>query len=702
MNYFYIQAILTASLGGVLYGYDMGVISGALPLLSSYFQLTTSQEEWIVSLLYFGGGVGAASGGFLCDWFGRKFAIMFTDVMFGIGAFLLYSAQSVESVLVGRFVVGWAVAVSGIADVVYLHEISSVWDGVDIVCEKNRTENHITGVPHEDSAVVESEDGEIENKHNVRSVGGRGSVVSVNEACISLGFLLAFGVAYGLGDQQSQNTGEQPSDAWRMMFGFGGMLAALQFIGMLCMPESPVWLHEKGRSNEAMSARNKIRGTVGASENRETGMRHRGISGGTSIELPSLHMRSTSVNQMQSRGSSSSLTSSRSETLDQPAPSFAADQPQSMLRNERCLEWLVYLVTKITTSPSRIKTNFRRMKENLAPYKKQSIIAFFLAVSQQFCGHPSVLSYAHEMFAMLNQPSHSGQTSNAANDSSNGSNIDVIAIELTVGIGVLKFLTTCIVIMYVEKGGRRSWLLSGMTCILISLTFLIVAFIDHGDKGIGYDTDNMEQLHSSSFRNNLGIVGIYGIAVGYAAGYGPLTWLITSELFPSSIRGRALGFATVATYMAAGLVSNTFLSLQTDIGISACFALYWIATIISIVFVWLGVPDTGSEKTPEEIERVLNEMWIWKCSSHNSRRPIFVCANFTSGETVSFSRTFWRYVSYDSQKDSHDNNLRASPDASMGGENAGISPLPIPSSPAPHSGLIPRRSCSANRTKEIV
>jgi len=80
MNTFYIQAIFTASLGGVLFGYDLGVIAGALPPLSAYFQLTPSQEEWVVSLLYFGGGVGAASGGFLCDWFGRKFSIMFTDV----------------------------------------------------------------------------------------------------------------------------------------------------------------------------------------------------------------------------------------------------------------------------------------------------------------------------------------------------------------------------------------------------------------------------------------------------------------------------------------------------------------------------------------------------------------------------------------------------------------------------------------------
>jgi MFS family permease len=58
----------------------MGVISGSLPLLSLYFNLTTSEEDWIVSLLYFGGGVGAATGGFICDWLGRKFAILITDV----------------------------------------------------------------------------------------------------------------------------------------------------------------------------------------------------------------------------------------------------------------------------------------------------------------------------------------------------------------------------------------------------------------------------------------------------------------------------------------------------------------------------------------------------------------------------------------------------------------------------------------------
>jgi MFS family permease len=187
MKTVYVQAILTASVGGILYGYDMGVISGALPSLAAYFELTSIQQEWIVALLYFGGGVGAATGGFACDLFGRKRAILITDVMFFIGAVLLFGAQSVSALMVGRFVVGWAVAVSAIADVAYLHEISSVWEEKDEIMkvsfnnESQEGENNITS-------------NRLRQEHSqVSSVGGRGSVVSVNEACISLGFLLAYG-----------------------------------------------------------------------------------------------------------------------------------------------------------------------------------------------------------------------------------------------------------------------------------------------------------------------------------------------------------------------------------------------------------------------------------------------------------------------------------------------------------------------------
>lgn len=126
ISWFIVQITVIASIGGILFGYDLGVISGALPQLSTTFTLTSQQQESAVSILYVGGGIGAAVGGTLCDSIGRKRTILVTDVVFVIGAIMLWIAPTFAWILIGRVVVGFGVAVSGIADVSYLHEIAPV------------------------------------------------------------------------------------------------------------------------------------------------------------------------------------------------------------------------------------------------------------------------------------------------------------------------------------------------------------------------------------------------------------------------------------------------------------------------------------------------------------------------------------------------------------------------------------------------
>lgn len=329
--------------------------------------------------------------------------------------------------------------------------------------------------------------------------------------------------------------------------------------------------------------------------------------------------------------------------------------------------------------------------EIFAPYKRQCAIAFFLAASQQFCGHPSVLNFSAELFTMLRQ---SGDQYAGTDASSGNGQEDMAATKLTVGIGLLKFLTTCIVIMCIEKGGRRSWLLAGISCILISLTFLCIAFINCDDEDIGNSSGSLHQHPSSSLMNGLGIIGIYGVAIGYAASFGPLTWLITSELFPSPIRGRALGFATIITYMAAGLVSRTFLSIQKGIGLAGCFALYWMATFFALLFVLLGIPDTGGDKSPEEIERELDDMRIWGGRRHFSRCPSLSRRRLSrSGDRPSTSS--WTSVGSHSAKSYA---TCEPPDPPLDVSDTSTSSPKIASA---HSVLTPRRSISIT-TKEIT
>jgi len=457
--------------------------------------------------------------------------------------------------VIGRIVVGFAVAVSGIADVAYLSEIASVWDEDD-----GRTQLNL------DQQVVEEEG----NVHR-RAGRSRGSVVSVNEACISIGFLISYGVAHALEGVSSTNEG------WRYMFGVGGIFAFLQFLGMHCLPESPVWLESKGRFQESETAKYRIRGISQRRFSRRTTLDASPVS---SVSYPSSLHNTTSVN----------------EELN---PSRLADC---------CFRMLVNL----SSIPAQLRLQFRSLRDDILPYKRQFVISIWLSSFQQFCGHPSVLNYSAELFALLD-----------------GGRTDA-STEHIFGIGILKVVTTLFVIVFIEKTSRKVWLLSGCLCILVSLSFLCIAFIGHTDQSIAGSVE----LQSTYFslKNKLGIAGINGVAIGYACSFGPLTWLITSEIFDPFIRGRALGLSTIVSYLAAGLVSRTFLSLHNAIGLSGTFLLYLLATFLSICFIHLGIPDT-SEKTPNEINCELDAMWLYGCIKGRRRKEKCIPSKYgTNGE----------------------------------------------------------------------
>ncbi len=204
-------AAITA-LGGLLFGYDTGVVSGALLFLRTQFGgLSEFQLELVTSLLLVGAMVGALAAGRLSGWIGRRPTIMITAAVFVLGVLLAAVTPTYPVLLIARFVIGLAVGSSSMAVPLYIGEIAP---------------------PR-----------------------FRGGLVSLNQLAITLGILISYLVDYGLAS----------SGDWRLMFGLAAIPAVLLFGGILTQRESPYWLIERGRDDEARSVLARLRppGEVG-------------------------------------------------------------------------------------------------------------------------------------------------------------------------------------------------------------------------------------------------------------------------------------------------------------------------------------------------------------------------------------------------------------------------------------------------------
>jgi sugar porter (SP) family MFS transporter len=204
----YVAATL-AALNGLLFGFDTGVISGAFLYIQDAFAMSSFVESVVVSGALAGAAVGAAIGGRLADRWGRRRLILVGGGVFFVGSLLMAVAPTVEVLILGRLIDGVAIGFASIVGPLYISEISPP---------------------------------EI-----------RGSLVSLNQLAITSGILVSYFVNYAFADGALLELAQSvvPAANWRWMLG-AGMVPALVLIGaMLFMPESPRWLVERGREDDA-------------------------------------------------------------------------------------------------------------------------------------------------------------------------------------------------------------------------------------------------------------------------------------------------------------------------------------------------------------------------------------------------------------------------------------------------------------------
>jgi len=196
---------LIAALGGLLFGFDTGVISGALLFIIPDFHLGPAAQGFVVSVVTLGALTGALLGGAAADAVGRRPTNIAGGAAFILGSLVSAAAPDVATLIVGRFVIGIAIGLSSVAAPLYIAELAPA--------------------------------------------RRRGTLVSLFQLAVTVGILASYLIDGMLA----------PTQAWRTMLGVAVIPGAALVFGMLPMPESPRWLIKHGRAAEAEAVLRRVR-----------------------------------------------------------------------------------------------------------------------------------------------------------------------------------------------------------------------------------------------------------------------------------------------------------------------------------------------------------------------------------------------------------------------------------------------------------
>src|SRR5437868_2807380 len=124
LNSYVLLIASIAAMGGLLFGFDTGVISGALPFLKQYWNLSSSSMEWLTTSVLLGAVIGAITSGRLSDIFGRKKMIIINAIIFSAGAMGCAIAKSLSLLIVMRLIIGFAIGITSYVVPMYIAEMS--------------------------------------------------------------------------------------------------------------------------------------------------------------------------------------------------------------------------------------------------------------------------------------------------------------------------------------------------------------------------------------------------------------------------------------------------------------------------------------------------------------------------------------------------------------------------------------------------
>ena len=387
--------------------------------------------------------------------------------------------------------------------------------------------------------------------------GQRGSLVSLKEAFIVGGILLGYLIGFATLHLEG---------AWRCLYAAAGLPALGLLVGAILVPETPRFLDNAGQRDPAAAARRRILGldpllalprlpTIKIKiKIREHAIDLDGDDDDDddddadgSSNLPTTNLQSPLLSADATTGDTEKGLSSSSSPSPSPSPSSSSSSSS--------------LSSSAPTSPPPPPPPPPPRTLWSAGLRRPLVIGLGLMLLQQITGQPSVLYYAIQVFrdAGVSDP-------NLA----------------SVILGAFKLVATLGATALVDGSGRRPLLLSGVGLMTVALVVL------GGGWGGG----------------GAALLAILWYVAGYQVSYGPISWLMVSEIFPMQVRSQAVGLATMVNFGANFVVAAALPYVQAGLGLQGVFVVFTGLSLLAFAFIYLVVPETRGLSL-EEIETMM-------------------------------------------------------------------------------------------------
>lgn len=539
-NPYILQLAFSAGVGGLLFGYDTGVISGALLYIRDDFAAVENSsflQETIVSVTIATAIIGAAVGGFVNDYYGRKPAILGADAVFAAGAVVMAVAPDPGVLILGRVFVGLGVGAASVSVPLYISEASP--------------------------AKI------------------RGALVSTNGFMITGGQFLAYLI--NLAFTKAPGT-------WRWMLGVAGVPAVVQMVLVLYLPESPRWLYRQNKIDEAVAILERLypKEDVGAEV---TALRD-SVAGEDDTNTTWTKIR-TLIKSPELRpavvagvGLSILQQFVGINTVMYYSPTIV--QLAGFASNTTAL--LLSLITSGLNAVGSLlgmylidKTGRRR----LAIVSLSGVILTLAMLTGAFnyteTHSPPVLTSSRTLGTESAYVCPAFQTS---------SQHWTCAQCLDNSCG------------FCQSPMSRKGHYTG-TCLVSNST------VQHMCHRLRHSSSSWFTRGCPSQFGWLAVLGMALYICFFAPGMGIVPWTVNSEIYPLKYRGMGGGLAATCLWISNLIVSETFLTLTSAIGVSKTFMIFMFIACFTLVFVILFVPETKGMSL-EQLEEMLHDLYMEK------------------------------------------------------------------------------------------